>query len=266
MAADDRLRPSAPHRAGIQNMRIFQYWNTGDPPEDVSACIRSVRAANPDFEHQLFDRQSAAWFIGKRLGEREKNAFLALAVPAMQADYFRLCALWARGGVWIDADSRAQRPLGSLLAAAPGGYISMWNGRLQNHVIAAGQHHCPFLRASVELATRQIDRRLDGTAYHITGPRVLNLVWAVIDPEGRHEDPHLRRNSDVPRTEEAESVVALCPGAAEAFAKMERRHDFWTAQWLTEVEDAAYKATPQDWRKWSDDIYFPNGNISKAGA
>ena len=116
-------------------MRLFQYWDSGDPPDDVAACIQSVRDLSPEFEHELFDRDQAAWFIGKRLGDRERAAFLSLAVPAMQGDYFRLCALWARGGLWVDADCRAVRPLRKLLVAAPTGFITMYARRLQNSLI-----------------------------------------------------------------------------------------------------------------------------------
>jgi mannosyltransferase OCH1-like enzyme len=238
-------------------MKLFQYWDTGEPPDDVAACIRSVREMNPEFEYARFDRDSAAWFIGKRLGEREQAAFLALAVPAMQADYFRLCAVWAKGGVWVDADTRAIQPIRSLLDQIDQGLLSMWNGWLQTHVIISPEAHNPFLRATLELVTRNVERRLHHTAYHVTGPMALNLIWCAVDPAGDHAVEHLRRNPHARATTEAAEIAALHPGAADAIARTSRLHDWQTYQWLKEDETTAYKATPADWRNWQGAIYLP---------
>ncbi len=173
----------------------------------------------------------------------------------MQADYFRLCALWAKGGVWIDADSRALRPLGPFIRSVGEGFLSMWDGKLQNHVIVSRARHDPFLGAAVELSTRHIEQRLQRSAYYVTGPRVLNLIWTAIDPLGAHADGNLRRNPDAPRSAEARGVAALFPGALDAFSKFTRAHDWQTNQWIMEVEDAAYKSTTADWRSWKGSIY-----------
>jgi mannosyltransferase OCH1-like enzyme len=237
-------------------MKLFQYWDTGEPPEDVAECIQSVRDLNPEFDHQLFDRNSAAFFIGKRIGHREREAFSALAMPAMQADYFRLCALWAKGGLWIDADERCIRPFKTMLAEAPNGYVSMFFNLLQASPLYFPAPGSPFLRAVIELATRHIEARMAGQSYWVTGPAVLNHIWAAVDPAGAHDDPHRARDPEFKPSPEAEAVAALHPGAAEAVAGLVRRHDHWTYQWLTEEQRLAYKATPNDWRKWEGSAYL----------
>jgi len=236
-------------------MKLFQYWDTGVPPEDVAACIQSVRDVNPEFEHCLYDCDRASWFIAKRLGVRHRDAFLALAVPAMQADYFRLCALWERAGVYVDADSTAMRPLRTLLAVAPGGYITMWNRMLQNHVLAIPSPGNPFIGAVLELATRNIEARLQDRAFEVTGPALFNQIWMAVDLEGAHEDEHLRRNPDLALTSAAEAVAALYPGAGEALASMERRHEMFTEQWLRRVEELSYRDSPSEWQTWKGPIY-----------
>jgi len=236
-------------------MRLFQYWDAGNPPADVAACIQSVRDVNPDFQHQLFDRDAAAWFIGKRIGERQREAFLSLAVPAMQADYFRLCALWARGGIWVDADTIALEPLSTLLVEVDRGFLSMWNGRLQSSPLISREPLNAFFGASMELATRNVERRLEKTAYEVTGPQILNLIWCAIDPVGAHEVEHLRRHPDAPQSQEASQVAALYPGAREAFSRMSRLHDWQTYRWLQENEATGYKSTTNDWRRWRGSIY-----------
>ena len=235
-------------------MKLFQYWDTGEPPEDVAACIRSAVEANPELPHRLFSRTSAAHFIGKHVGGRERDAFLSLEVPAMQADYLRLAVLWAKGGLWNDVDNLSVQPFGTLIEAAPGGYISMLDQLLQTDLLIVPRPRSPFFRACLELATRHIESRMEGGAYHVTGPRVLNLIWAAIDPAGAHEDWHRARDPRFTASAEAIEVAALYPGAAGAFARMERRHDVWTGQWV-KTAIPAYKASPLDWRRWTRPIY-----------
>ncbi len=234
-------------------MKLFQYWDTGEPPGDVAACIRSVRERNPEFTHRLFDRPNAAWFIGKHVGKQEQDAFLSLAVPAMQADYFRLCALWAKGGLWLDADMTSVIPLRTLITDAVGGYVSMVDRLLETDFLFVRDRHSPFYGACLDLATQRIEARTPGNAFEVTGPMVLNFVWAAIDPAGAHEDPSLRRRKIRPPPE-ALAAAARRPGAAEEFATYERRHDSWTFQWLS-VALAHYKTTKSDWRQWTGPVY-----------
>lgn len=235
-------------------MKLFQYWDTGEPPDDVAECVQGVRDLNPQFAHRLFDRNTAVRFIDKHVGRRESDAFAALIMPAMQADYLRLCALWAKGGLWLDADMRCIRGFRSLLADAPDGYVSMLSNLLETDILFVRAPQSPFFRACLELATRHIEKRLDGQAYDVTGPRVLNLIWAAVDPAGAAEDSHLARDPSFLATPEAEAVAKLYPGAGEAFALMTRRHNIWSDLWA-EVLHAAYKTGPTDWRRWRGPIY-----------
>ncbi len=234
-------------------MKLFQYWDRGEPPDDVAACIESARVINPNLDHHLYDCERAARFIGKQLGQRERKAFSSLAIPAMQADYFRLCALWAKGGVWSDADNRSLLPFRRLFAGTHG-YISMADNLLQTDVLFVREPGDPFLRACLELATRHIEARLDGDAYHVTGPWVLNLIWAVVDAQGFHDNARLARDPNLAASSEARVVAELYPGAGAAFARFERAHDHRTArcvQWII----AGYKGTPADWRHWRGPVY-----------
>ncbi len=238
-------------------MKLFQYWDTGDSPDDVAACIESFRVMNPDMQHRLFSRDDAAWFIKKHFGQRELKAFEACAVPAMQADYFRLCAVWARAGLWVDADFRCARPLVQLARQAPGGYLSMLENLLQNFVIFAPSPENHFVGACLELASRHVERRSDGDASDVTGPKVLNLVWTAVDPEGADADHHCARDRSFKTSREAIEAAAQFPGAAEAMARITRRHDIWTNKWLANTW-LRYKATPLDWRRWEGSIYNPS--------
>lgn len=86
--------------------KILRYWH--DPlnlPDDVGECIASwERLADEGFEFFLHDDVSAAKYIARRFGQREKSAFARCAHPAMRSDYLRLCFMVAEGGFYVDAD------------------------------------------------------------------------------------------------------------------------------------------------------------------
>ena len=84
----------------------MQFWHDlRELPADVEECIASWAGWTANgFAHRLFDERSAKEFIGGSLSARHKHAFELCYHPAMQADYFRLCHLFVKGGFYVDAD------------------------------------------------------------------------------------------------------------------------------------------------------------------
>ena len=164
-------------------MRLFQYWDSADPPAEVAGWIENVRATNADLEHRLFDRDQASWFIGKHTGQRHRRAFEACAAPAMQSDYFRLCALKRSGGIYFDADLRCLRPLSPLLATAPHGLLELRGVQINNGLMFIRAAQDPFVEACLELCTLNIEQRDIPNVYTATGPGVLCALQAVLRPE-----------------------------------------------------------------------------------
>lgn len=88
---------------------ISQYWHASDPPDGVRAAVASFADCNPGCEHRVYDESAAEDLIVENLGARHAEAFRACAIPTMQADYFRYCAVYVRGGLYVDADMRCVR-------------------------------------------------------------------------------------------------------------------------------------------------------------
>jgi mannosyltransferase OCH1-like enzyme len=234
-------------------MRLFQYWDTGAPPDDVAACVESFHALNPDMRPRLFDRDDAAWFIGKYLGDRELRAFEACAVPAMQADYFRLAALVARGGVWADTDWLCVAPLVGLLEQVPHSLLLVLENRLVTELMVARHPDDRFFRACLELATRNIEDRLDFGVLGVTGAGVPNAVWAACGAPAEDADRHLSVDwRHEPLVDRALAIAG--EGVLEAAQAMTRRHVLWPGQWLRGV-DLAYKQTDRHWFRWPGPVY-----------
>jgi mannosyltransferase OCH1-like enzyme len=97
--APENQGPSVPRR-------IVQYWHDLQTlPADVQECMDSwSRWVSSGFEYCVFDAHSACRFIEQSLGRDYLRAFMRCYHPAMQADYFRLCYILIKGGMYVDAD------------------------------------------------------------------------------------------------------------------------------------------------------------------
>ena len=243
-------------------MKLFQYWDTGDPPDEVAGWIEGFRAMNPEMQHRLYDRDSASWFIGKHIGERERRAFDLIAVPSMQSDYFRYCAVWAKGGAYVDADFQPLAPLAGLLDQAPRSMMLVWDGHMVAGLMMSRAPRDAFLRACLDLATNCVEDRWGKNAYMAAGPGVINALRLLADPASR---PFVERGFDnvFGRTwgfpellERAKREIAITDEIVEALKAMTLRHVFQTPTWIG-TQPPAYKGSGRHWLRWQGSIYEP---------
>ncbi|MGB0904954.1 MAG: glycosyltransferase, partial [Mangrovicoccus sp.] len=83
---------------------IYQYWETGEPPQDLSAAMKKLHQCHSDFDIKLYDCSTARQFI-KRLGEPNLlRAFNMSEHAAERADLLRLVLLREYGGIYLDCD------------------------------------------------------------------------------------------------------------------------------------------------------------------
>ncbi len=234
-------------------MKFFQYWNTGQPPDEVAAWIEGFRVMNPGLRHRLYDRDRASWFIRKRLGARYQKAFEACAVPSMQSNVFRLSAVLAMGGVYADADLQCLDRLKTLLARAPHAMMLEWNGAMTHSFMMFRQPGDPFLAACLKLVTENIEAGRFDTSYMSTGPAIPNAIRTAIDPTWR-------AGQDGAETEWGE-LIALARSSliepakvAESIAALSLVHVLATERWLGTAQPA-YKSTGVHWLSWKGSIY-----------
>ena len=250
-------------------MKLYQYWDTGKPPVEVAGWIEGFRAMNPDMKHRLYDRDRASWFIGKHVGERERRAFDAIAVPSMQSDYWRYCAVWAFGGVYVDADFQALRPFSGLLQQAPHSLMLSWGGHLLASLMMCRQRRNPFIRACLDLSTANIEARALTSAYTGAGPGVISAVGALIAPESFDEvakgfDNFFGRGWGFPELmERARSTIVVTPEMTEAFQAMTVIHAKKLNGWIGR-DAPAYKETERHWLHWQGSLYVDAGDGAPA--
>ena len=241
-------------------MKLFQYWDSQQPPDEVAGWIQGFRERNPELDHRLYHRDKASWFIGKHFGEREQRAFDACAVPAMQSDYFRYCALERSGGVYADADYQSGEPLIRLLAKAPRSLLLEWRGQWVGGLMMFRAAGDPFVRACRELTTLNIEARRYDNAFTATGPGVLNAIRLLFDPAA---EPAIMAGLDNPygRTwrfpelaADARASVAPTQELRAAFEAITILHHLEVERWIG-TAPPAYKKTAQHWLHWEGPVY-----------
>jgi hypothetical protein len=175
---------------------LIQFWDAAEPPADVAALLEAMGRGNPEMRRLLFDRDGAEDFIATHYGDREVAAFRACAPAAMQADYFRYCAVLELGGAYVDADFRSVAPLRPLLDAAevtlfgrpkiPGGWPEdLFGDRprigpyrlIANSVFLARPPGHPLLRLVLDVATANIERRVAEDVAVTTGPGIFTSIY-----------------------------------------------------------------------------------------
>jgi len=146
-------------------------------PDYIEELLATFSEHNPDREHIVFNEASAATFIADRYGPQELEAFRVLASPKTQADYFRLCAVHAVGGMWCDADSRCDAHLGQLFESTYGGELFQFETpgieAVNNAFLVFHSPGHRLLGLMIDVATVNIQERATG---FVAGPGVLSTL------------------------------------------------------------------------------------------
>jgi len=256
---------------------IVQYWDSEEVPADVAALLAGFEDAGQGLPHLVFSERRAAEFIGRCFGGRHAAAFAVCAVPAMQADYFRYCALYALGGVYVDADFRCLAPLGGLLDGPATGTLfgrpelpPRWRtpeleGRervgpyrvVMNSFFAFPAPGHPLLELAIEVATANVEARVAEDVALATGPAVFTSLYLLRElgsfdaflayAEGGALEPSSRLLRE---------TVGEHGRVVEAFAGVEIRPELESRRWVGAAEaPLAYKQSDDHWLNVTASIY-----------
>ena len=241
-------------------MELIQYWHAPRLPEDVGRLVASFRAASPGLRHRLYDRRRAGRFIATCCGERQARAFAACAVPAMQADYFRYCALSVTAGVYADADMACRGDLAPLLAgAAPVQLYVRPNGVVPNGFLIAKVAAHPFFRLALRIATLAVERRISQSVWVATGPAITTFLYDLATERSlprlraayaARDDPDMRRQRAL-----CEEVLEKVPDLDEVFRGVEFSPFAALVPYVAGRGGLGYKSGPLHWASWTGSIY-----------
>lgn len=164
---------------GTDRPPLFQFWHDPLPPSDVAALMAGWRGI-PGFDHRLFDSAAARAMIAAHFGAETLAAYDRCAVPAMQADLFRYCALWLHGGVWMDADQQCRGCLRDFLHVASGrrGLLMRNAENIANGVIHVTRPQDPLIAETLRQAEANIAAERSSCVWDVTGPGIMTRMWS----------------------------------------------------------------------------------------
>jgi hypothetical protein len=157
-------------------LRVTQYWDKPEPPPEVAALMESWANA-PNVRYLRYDYEAAAAFIREHLGERAAAAYAACGVPAMQADFFRYCALFVDGGLYADSDIALRGDLREILVSTGRGLLIDRRGKVANDFMFFREARDPLLRRTIDEAIINIEQRRSNSVWDVTGPGILTRIY-----------------------------------------------------------------------------------------
>ena len=161
---------------------ICQYWEGTTTPIDVHDLMLSWHICNHDYSHVIFDRRSALDFIRANVPSASA-AFRRARGAAGRSDIFRLCFLFARGGVYADADDRCLNALDPHLLGAD---LVVWQepfGTLGNNFIAACPRH-PVIETAMNQVIESTMRGDSESIWISTGPGAMTRAFGAVIAAG----------------------------------------------------------------------------------
>lgn len=161
-------------------IKMFQYWDKTEPPHEVQRMMRSWQNHHK-FRLFLYDYKKAKRFIKNNLPEEQFDAFIQCGVPAMQADFFRYCALYKHGGIYIDADIKMREGkfhlLKELLDEADRGLVMTREKAVANDFLFIRKSGDPLIWEVITKATKNIKERISNNVWEVTGPGIMTEMY-----------------------------------------------------------------------------------------
>ena len=166
---------------------IMQFWHSADLPADIAPLVANWQQQHPNFNHQLFNDDTARSYLSEHFPVAYLEAFNECAIPAMRCDFFRYAFIFNEGGIYVDAGIDCLKPLPDwldfsqqliMLKKPKGG------GRITNSFIAA-KAHSGFIQAVLTQSLSNIQNQISNNVWLVTGPGVINTLFknSVVKPQ-----------------------------------------------------------------------------------
>jgi len=157
---------------------IMQYWHSAELPEDIAGWVGLWKQRNPDFQHRLFNDDTARAYLSQHFPKEYVEAFNDCALPAMRCDFFRYAFIYHEGGVYVDAAVSCLTPLTEWLDLNTDMILlkkERRDDRLTNSFIVAKARH-PFLKKLLEACVANIQNKRSNNVWLVTGPGVIKKL------------------------------------------------------------------------------------------
>ena len=179
---------------------IFQTWESNKVNEPTYRAVTTWLDLNPDWQYFFFDKNDRRAFIEDNFSNDVLAAYDGLIPGAYQADLWRYCVLYAKGGVYGDVKISLCNALNMLLdqdteftSANERQGSHHLKGAIWNTFIASKPGH-PFLKHAIDMIVENVRQRDHGrNALYPTGPfllgRAINTTLGRGDNAGFRSGP-----------------------------------------------------------------------------
>jgi len=155
--------------------RIVQTFRTRQLPWITRWHVGKLRKQNPAYDYEFYDDERILAFWESEYPGEFLKAYRRLAIGASKADFFRYAVLYRAGGVYLDIDGYARKPLDDFIRADDVAVISREPHATRcfaQWALIYDKGH-PFLRKTLEFVLENIQHNRHLYDVHaLTGPTV----------------------------------------------------------------------------------------------
>lgn len=154
-------------------------------PDHLATYRGTWRQHHPGWEHMLWDeaRIDKLRLTNRRLIDQAASLVPPWGVGQFVSDVARLEILYRHGGLYVDADFEALRPIDALIGdaqlCAPWEVQSQW---LANGFMGCTAHH-PFVGELIARLPGSVNRRRGQRPARMSGPKFLTRTWRALQPD-----------------------------------------------------------------------------------
>ena len=161
---------------------VYQTWETTNYPDEIIECCCIWDSLNPGWEFRRYDARARREFIREHMPSDVLSAYDKLVPGAYQADLWRYCVLFVKGGVYMDINKAPLNPL-DILLPINSDFVAISNPirpnnlpAIQNTFILA-RKGCKILQQVIRLIVNNVQNRVYGDDSLIpTGPQAFALA------------------------------------------------------------------------------------------
>lgn len=154
-------------------------WQTNYTPDVTLSLYVNYwwnRLMAPDYSYRFFDDNACADYVRTRFPGEEWEVYQRLQVGAAKADYWRVLALLAEGGVYLDLDASLCWYPGHFLRQGQREILlRMPDKRLTNYCFAAAAGHSLLEEINIRIKKNITENTLNNV-FDMTGPTVFQQI------------------------------------------------------------------------------------------
>lgn len=154
---------------------IHRIWLGSAIPPEFERFGESWSRVNPGWEVRLWTEDDLPPLINRRLWDQAPDLVPSRLVWRMRSNLARYELLWHHGGLYVDCDFEALRPLDPAIDGMTCFAAEEQPGLIANGFLGATSHH-PLIRRLIDEAPESVRRRPGKPSWRTTGPAHLTRV------------------------------------------------------------------------------------------